>query len=126
MTTDCSILLVEDDEDFLAILVRRFLRRGMSVVGVGDFDQALQAAQRQHFHVAIVDRTLPGSGSGQLVARLKAVNHDLRVIVLSGHSDPLSMADALDQGAAEYLTKPCGLAELERAVSRALGVADLA
>jgi DNA-binding NtrC family response regulator len=46
--------------------------------------------------------------------------------VLSGHGDAASVADALDQGAIEYLTKPCGLADLERAINRALGVPDSA
>ena len=101
-------------------------RRGMCVVGVGGPDQALHAAGQQHFHVAVVDRSLPGRDSGQLIARLKAAHGHLQVIVLSGHGDAASVADALDQGAIEYLTKPCGLADLERAINRALGVPDSA
>ncbi len=55
-------------------------------------DEAMHAAEQQHFHVAVVDRSLLGRDSGQLISRLKAAHGHLQVIVLSGHGDALSVA----------------------------------
>jgi DNA-binding NarL/FixJ family response regulator len=40
----------------------------------------------------VVDRSLLGRDSGQLISRLKAAHGHLQVIVLSGHGDALSVA----------------------------------
>ena len=120
--TSHSILLVDDDQEFLEILMRRLIRRGMTVTGAGSPAEALHAAGQQQFQVAVIDRSLPGQDGLELMAGLKAGNSQLQVIVLSGHSDQASIDGALTNGAREYLTKPCGLSDLEDAINRALGI----
>ena len=115
----CSLLLVDDDEDFLEILARRFVRRGLQPASASDPQAAIDAASRHKFDVAVLDRSLPGQDGLELMQRLKAVQPELRVILLSGHGDPRSIAQARDGGAFDYLVKPCSLAELETAVTNA-------
>lgn len=119
LNVSCSLLLVDDDEEFLEIVVRRFVRRGLSVVAAGHPQAALEAAAGRNFHVAIVDRTLPGGDGLHLMAQLKGFHPHLQVIVLSGRADGESARAARDRGAFEYLVKPCSLAELEATVQRA-------
>jgi len=114
------LLIVDDDEEFLEIIERRFSRRGFSVAAFGVCQDAAAAAGRQRFDAAIVDRSLLGAVDLELVIRLKSVDAELPVIVLSGWSGAAYVAEANDAGACEYLTKPCGLDELEAAVRRAL------
>ncbi len=119
MQSACSLLLVDDDEEFLEIVNRRFMRRGLATAAVGNPDAALEAVQGRKFHVAVVDRTLPGEDGIDLMVKLKAHAPDIQVIILSGHSDERGIAQAQQAGAFEYLVKPCSLAELETAVTRA-------
>lgn len=119
MELACSLLLVDDDEEFLEILVRRFRRRGMLVASATTAQAAIEAAQQHGFQVAIVDRSLPGQDGVELMIRLRERWPELRVIVLSGHGDAQSIAHARNRGAFEYLVKPSSLADLEAAVARA-------
>lgn len=119
MRPDCSLLLVDDDDEFLEIVNRRFTRRGAKTVAVDNPQAAIEAAQAARFHVAIVDRTLPGQDGVQLMETLKAQQPEIRVIILSGHGDEQSIAEAQRAGVFEYLVKPCSLADLEMAVARA-------
>jgi DNA-binding NtrC family response regulator len=116
---NCSLLLVDDDEEFLDILVRRFARRGVQAIGASCPESALEAANRHRFDVAILDRTLPGQDGLELMQRLKECQPELRVILLSGHGDKQAIAQARAVGACDYLVKPCSLADLEAAVSNA-------
>ncbi|HUY91585.1 MAG TPA: response regulator [Pirellulales bacterium] len=115
----CSLLLVDDDEEFLEILVRRFVRRGMQTTGATNPQSAMQAVQEQKFDVAILDRSLPGEDGLELMLRLKECQPELRVILLSGHGDKQAVTQARDGGAFDYLVKPCSLADLETAVRSA-------
>lgn len=119
MELACSLLLVDDDEEFLEILVRRFRRRGMLVASATTAQAAIEAAEQHGFKVAIVDRSLPGEDGVELMIRLREQRPELRVILLSGHGDAQSIAYARDRGAFDYLVKPSSLADLEAAVARA-------
>ncbi|HEX5444496.1 MAG TPA: response regulator [Pirellulales bacterium] len=119
MELACSLLLVDDDEEFLEIVARRFRRRGMLVALATNAPAAIEAAEQHGFHVAIIDRSLAGHDGLDLMVRLRDDRPDLRVIVLSGHSDAQTIAHARDRGAFDYLVKPSSLADLEAAVARA-------
>ena len=119
MEPGCSLLLVDDDEEFLEILVRRFSRRGMRVAGAASAQAAFDTACQQEFHVAVVDRSLPGQDGVELMVRLHDRQPDLRVILLSGHGDEADISEARARGAFDYLVKPCSLAGLEAAVTSA-------
>lgn len=115
----CSLLLVDDDEEFLEIVVRRFRRRGMLVTSATNAQAAIEAAEQHGFQVAIIDRSLGAQDGVELMVRLRERLPELRVILLSGHGDAEAIAYARDRGAFDYLVKPSPLADLEAAVARA-------
>lgn len=119
MELNCSLLLVDDDEEFLEILARRFRRRGVSVQAATNAYGAICAAERNGFQVAILDRSIAGQDGVELMVRLREQRPELQVILLSGYGDAQSIAHARRRGAFDYLVKPSSLADLEAAVARA-------
>lgn len=119
MTTSCSLLIIEDDAEFRAIVERRFERRGFQIVACDCLDGALNAAQQNRFDAVLMDRTLAGRDSLCLVPQLKELHPEIQVVVLSGRDDRSSIDEALAAGASEYLTKPCSLSDMELAIQRA-------
>lgn len=119
MTTTSSLLIIEDDEEFRDIVVRRFERRGYRVVACGCHQAALSAAQEQRFDAVLMDRTLAGQDSLSLVPQLKKLHPETQFVILSGRDDRSSVDEALTAGVFEYLTKPCGLTDLELVIRRA-------
>ena len=118
MSTNRSLLLVEDDEDLREVLARRLTRRGFQVAAAADSQAAIEAMEMGAFQVAVVDRTLPGLSGLELIERLKQRNAGLRVIMMSGTSEAVAVEHALENGVCEYLTKPFRLADLEAAIDR--------
>lgn len=113
------MLIVEDDVEFRAIVVRRFERRGCQVVACDCLEGALSAAQQNRFDAVLMDRTLAGQDSLSLIPQLRILHPEIQFVVLSGRNDRSSVDEAMTAGVFEYLTKPCSLADMELAIQRA-------
>lgn len=120
--THCPrVLLIEDDSEFLELLVRRFTRRGVAVVACQSTDEALSAVgDHPSIALAIIDGLLQGEAGTRVMERLRQQAPDLKFIMLSGRADQSAIDDALSQGVSEYLCKPCSLSNLESAMERVL------
>ncbi len=118
-----SLLVVDDDIDQLSTLARWFSRRGYNVVIANHPRQALVAASAGRFQAALVDASLPEIDGLELMKRLKRMQNDLPVIILSGY-DFLGFKTsenwANTDRAFAYLTKPCDLGLLEKTIEDAM------
>ena len=121
-----TILTVDDDDEFRGVVARRFQRRGYQVEHTGSPSQALAMAERKHFDVAILDIVMPEMDGIQLLERLRQIDPDTQLIMLTGQGTIETAIRAMKLGAYDYLTKPCELAELEVQVERAYEKAQLA
>ncbi|MFK7817343.1 MAG: sigma-54-dependent transcriptional regulator [Planctomycetaceae bacterium] len=109
-----ELLLVEDEADFRDSCARWMNRKGHAVSEVGNAQEALSLCEKQHFDVAVVDMNMPGLSGIELLERMKADNIDTEVIILTGQGTIESAVQAMKIGAADYLTKPFPLEELEQ------------
>lgn len=106
MNRPVSILVVDDDAEFRARLVRALEARGCRVVGAGDAASARQAWGAASFDAAIVDLRLDTASGLGLIPELKQVRPAARIVVLTGFSSLGTAVEAGRLGVAEYLTKP--------------------
>ncbi|HWA99971.1 MAG TPA: response regulator, partial [Pirellulales bacterium] len=119
-TTTVDLLLVDDDDEFRSLLVRRFKQRGYQVQDTGDPAEGLAMAERRQFAVAVIDMVMPGLSGIELLDKLKASHPECEVILLTGQGSIETAVQAMKLGAYDYLTKPCSLAELEVLVEKAV------
>ncbi len=126
MDRETTILLVDDEPLVLRSMEKSLRRAGFEVETAGDVAAALslfqeaQAAGRS-FDVAILDLKMPNlegqydseAGIG-LLARLREMDDDLPVIVLTAFDDVGLAKKAVEQGARSYFVKgrEAGLVEL--------------
>ncbi|MGH0034401.1 MAG: response regulator [Myxococcota bacterium] len=114
-------VLVVDDERFFREAIREILAEaGLECIEVGDGEQALGLARDPRIGVAILDIRLPGIDGIQVLARLRELRPELRVIMLSASTDQDQVLEALRLGACDYLAKPLHDEELVLAVRRAI------
>ena len=121
-----SILAVDDDDDLRGVIVRRFLRHGHDVEQTASPVEALRRAEQKHFDVAILDIAMPEMDGVQLLERLRQVDPETQVIMLTAQGTIETAIRAMKLGAYDYLIKPCELAELELQAERAYEKARLA
>jgi DNA-binding NtrC family response regulator len=128
MTTSTSairLLIVDDDEELRALLVRHFQRQGMSVLIAGSGEEALQMPGPPRCDVALLDLHLPGMTGIDLLARLKERQPSPEVLLLTAHGSIETAIEAMKQGAYDYLTKPFQLNDLDVRVQKAYDKAQL-
>jgi len=66
-----SVLVVDDEQDFVETLVKRMERRGFKVAGVGSGQEALLLLGKQHFDVVILDVMMPGIDGIETLREIK-------------------------------------------------------
>jgi two-component system response regulator AtoC len=107
-----SVLVVEDDADFLESMSLLIEREGFSVRSAHSLSEARAALADDPPDVVFVDLKLPdGEGVDLLRDRPPDANSDF--VVITGHASVDSAVDSLRQGALDYLTKPPDLARLK-------------
>lgn len=82
-----NILLVDDNQKFLKSVAERTKLKGFNVFTAADGRQALDIAQKQHIHVAVVDQRMPDMEGLVVITKLKAIAPDIKTILLTGHGD---------------------------------------
>ena len=119
MDTKIRLLFVDDEERFLETTTTRLELRGLDVESYTNGTDALEAASKRVFDVALLDLKMPGMDGKELLALLKNAHPDTEVVILTGHGSIDTAVDTMKEGAYEYLQKPCELEDLIKVVSRA-------
>ena len=103
------VLLVEDDEEDVAIFRRNAgrLRGGIvTVVHAADMEAGLAHLVNEQFSLVFADLNLGGRGSGiDLLKRIYADRVDVPVVVVTGSGDELKAVEAMKAGAYDYIVK---------------------
>ena len=106
------VLLVDDEERMVAALRRGLAAEGFVVESASDGTSGLYLAQHGDFDAVVLDVMLPGLSGYEVVRRLRARGNWVPVLMLSAKDGEYDQADALDDGADDYLTKPFSHREL--------------
>ncbi len=115
------VVLVVDDEAAQRTVLAGFLRkRGLEAIPVAGVDQAVQEASGRTIDLVLTDLNMPGKDGLVLIDSLRAMNPELPVIVMTAFGTVASAVSAMKRGAADYLTKPIDLDELDVLVTRTL------
>lgn len=120
LTTLNTVALVEDDDAFREAVVEQLELEGLSVVAFRTAETALKKLDADFAGVVITDLRMPGMDGRQLTDRLRAVDPDLPVIMMTGHGDIAEAVDAMKRGAYDFLPKPFEPDRLMHSLRRAL------
>jgi DNA-binding NtrC family response regulator len=106
---EASVLLVDDEEQFLDVLSQRLKTRGLKVDTVTSGEDALTQVEDHNFDAIIVDLAMPGIDGIETLKRIKEKRPDLEIIMLTGHATVKSGIEAMKLGADDFLEKPVDL-----------------
>lgn len=126
MTKPKSILVIDDDDSLRQVVEYNLGEEGYAVLTAADGTRGLQLFQANNVDLVLTDVRMPEMDGLELLTRLKAMQPDLPVIVLTAFGTINAAVEAIKLGAFDYLTKPFPRDQLKSAVRKALEVADLA
>ena len=114
-----EVLVVEDEGRLRDMLARAVKEMGFLPTPVGTAEAALRAIEQKTYDVVILDLNLPGMSGMEMLEDLRRRDPPTEVIILTGFGDLDSAKRAIHLDVVEFLTKPCALGNLERALDRA-------
>ncbi|HEY5210735.1 MAG TPA: response regulator transcription factor [Stellaceae bacterium] len=106
------ILVVEDDREVGAYLMKGLTESGHTVALAEAGREGLDRAVSETFDALVIDRMLPGLDGLSIVAALRAAKNLTPIVVLSALSDVEDRVVGLRAGCDDYLPKPFALSEL--------------
>lgn len=114
-------ILVVDDEETVRVALARFLHlRGFETVEADSGAAALARLSQERFDIMLCDVRMPAMSGLDVLPHAIRLDGDLAILMLTAVNDAPTATEALSHGAFDYLVKPIELAELERAVERAV------
>jgi two-component system response regulator RegA len=111
-----SLLLVDDDAPLLNRLARAMERRGFTVRTADSVASGIRSAEEEPPDYAVVDLRLADGSGLDVVARLRAVRADTRIVMLTGYGAIATAVAAVKAGAVDYLPKPADADAIEAAL----------
>lgn len=118
--TKTPILIVDDDASQRRLLEFWLQEEGYSTITANDGTTGLQMFERHSPSLVIADIRMPGMSGLDLLGKIKAVNSDTPVILITAFGAVNDAVDAMKLGAADYILKPLNSDELKVNVQRAL------
>lgn len=115
-----KILVVDDDPNLRKTLADILKVKGYDTVAVANGTEAIAAAEREMFALALIDLMLPDMPGLEVMVRIKAVNPLTEAIILTGHASMDTAIEATAQGAFSYLLKPYQMDELLQKIRHAV------
>ncbi len=106
------ILIIEDDRDAAAYLVKAFREAGHAPDHAGDGLTGYDLAHEGGYDVAIVDRMLPKMDGLSIIGALRAQGNETPVLILSALGQVDDRVKGLRAGGDDYLAKPYAFSEL--------------
>ena len=125
MSDERLLLIVEDDAGFARTLRRSFERRGYTVLVASGLDEMRNVVQTQSPGYAVVDLKLGGASGLACVEALHAHDPDMLIVVLTGFASIATAVEAIKLGACHYLAKPASTDDIEAALRKAVGDAEV-
>jgi DNA-binding NtrC family response regulator len=116
-----NTVLVIDDEPGIRFGIATFLRsKGFAVNEAATFQEGLESFKDKRPSLVVADYSLPDGNGLDLLGKLRELDDEVPVVMLTGHATVDLAVRALKEGAENFLTKPLELPALLVVVERAL------
>ncbi len=108
-----KVLFVDDEVDFLEVMVKRLKKRDVDVTGLSDGNNVIELIEKDNYDIVVLDVRMPGCKSGiDILKDIKKCRPLVEVIMLTGHALLDVARDGIANGAFDYMVKPADIDEL--------------
>ncbi|RIK62957.1 MAG: sigma-54-dependent Fis family transcriptional regulator [Planctomycetota bacterium] len=120
MTDKAKILLIDDDVSHAEMAGEVLSRAEFAVTLAHSGEAGIKEAREREFDVVLCDLRLPDTDGMEVLKKLKALDPDLEVIIITGFGSVEKAVDALRSGAYSFLEKPLNRDQLRSTVTNAV------
>lgn len=106
MINNISLLIVDDEESVRDSLCNWFIEDGFRVECAENAKQALMMLEAETYNIILADIKMPGMDGLEMHRRIKSLNPEAIVIIMTAFASVETAVQALKDGAYDYITKP--------------------
>ncbi|MDT8272703.1 MAG: response regulator, partial [Desulfomonilia bacterium] len=125
MRSKHRILVLDDEPNIVEVLITRLEALGFPVQGCTSAQKALDILRKEEFSLLITDMKMPDMDGMEVLRKVKKIDPDLEVIILTAYGSIEGAVRAIQQGAHDYLVKPFEPVELVVKIESALEKREL-
>jgi len=113
-----KILLVDDEEDIRSVLSMALEDMGYEVLAAENGREGLRHFKESRPSIVITDIKMPDIDGVDLLKRIKGVDPDVEVIMITGHGDMETAVQSFQNDATDFITKPINVDALESSLKK--------
>jgi signal transduction histidine kinase/CheY-like chemotaxis protein len=116
-------ILVIDDEKLVSSTIKlslKYLNYDVCIASSGEEAISKVADKNEQFDLILLDMIMPNISGEEMFFKLKAINPDVRVLIISGYTNEEVVQKILDNGGKGYIQKPFSIYELSKKVKECL------
>lgn len=113
-------ILAVDDEVSMLKTYRSILKSKFNLVLVNNGQEAIKFIEEDNFTLVLLDLKLPGMNGIEILKKIKKINKDLQVLIVSAVQDIKTAVEAIKLGAYDYVAKPFEIDDLLSKIDKVL------
>ncbi|BDG49139.1 MULTISPECIES: response regulator [Parageobacillus] len=115
-----KILIVDDQYGIRILLNEVFQKEGYTTYQAANGMQALEIVQKHRPDLVLLDMKIPGMDGIEILKRLKEIDRDIKVIIMTAYGELDMIQETKELGAMMHFAKPFDIDDLRAAVKRLL------
>ncbi|MCZ6681274.1 MAG: sigma-54 dependent transcriptional regulator [Candidatus Poribacteria bacterium] len=120
-----TILIVDDEKNTLRMLAQGLKLEGYDTLTASSGEEALQICASKPVDLVLLDILMPGMDGVETLPRLRQMQPDLNVVMMSAQKEIETAVKTMELGAKRYLIKPVGIDEIVAAIEPYLELSRL-
>lgn len=113
-----KLLIVDDQFGIRILLSEVFQKAGYKTYQAANGVQALDIVEKHNPDLVLLDMKIPGMDGLEILKRMKLINEDIRVIIMTAYGELDMIQEAKDLGAITHFAKPFDIDEIREAVKK--------
>jgi DNA-binding NtrC family response regulator len=118
------VLAIDDEEQHLKLMATLLAQEGVSILATTDPKEGLDLVRKERPHLVLVDLLMPAMNGMEVLENIVQFDPGIDVVLLTGQYSTESAVEAIQKGAADYLTKPVDVDKLQQRLELLLAEAN--
>ncbi|RXZ80005.1 response regulator [Paenibacillaceae bacterium] len=115
-----KVLIVDDQNGIRVLLVEVFSSEGYLTFQASNGKLALEIVRQESPDLVLLDMKIPGMDGLEILKHVKAIDKEIKVIMMTAYGELDMIKEATDLGALMHFTKPFDIDEMRVAVNMQL------
>ncbi len=112
-----KVLIVDDQNGIRILLMEVFSSEGYNTFQASNGKLALEIVRNDEPDLVLLDMKIPGMDGLEILKHIKAINKEIKVIMMTAYGELDMIKEATDHGALMHFTKPFDIDEIRMAVN---------